>query len=130
MPDMDKLILEALLTMCGGEATQEEVAKSLGISQPYLNRLLNRKRPVSGLSLRALMKLFPNARIILNGNGAQPQNSGVNNGVMGVNNGTVNAAGAQSAEAFRDRALKVLMDLDIPSDALLKVLKTIKDLQP
>lgn len=125
---MEKIIFEALHAMCDGKPNQEEIAKSLGISRPYLNRLLNRKRPIDGITLRALMKLFPRATLNLNGDAVIAGNSGVNNGVMGVNNGTVNAAATESAEAFRDRALKVLMDLDIPPDALLKVLKTLKDL--
>lgn len=115
--------------MCDGKPNQEDIAKSLGISRPYLNRLLNKKRPIDGITLRALMKLFPRATLHLNGDTVIAENSGVNNGVMGVNHGTVNATGAESVEAFRDRALKVLMDLDIPPDALLKVLKTLKDLQ-
>ena len=126
---MEKIIFNALHAMCDGKPNQEDIAKSLGISRPYLNRLLNKKRPIDGITLRALMKLFPRATLHLNGDTVIAENSGVNNGVMGVNHGTVNATGAESVEAFRDRALKVLMDLDIPPDALLKVLKTLKDLQ-
>ena len=126
---MEKIIFDALHAMCDGKPNQEDIAKSLGISRPYLNRLLNKKRPIDGITLRALMKLFPRATLHLNGDTVIAENSGVNNGVMGVNHGTVNATGAESVEAFRDRALKILMDLDIPPDALLKVLKTLKDLQ-
>lgn len=119
--------IQAHLRELAKSHTQAEIAKSLGISRPYLNRLLNRKRPISGISLRALMKLFPTATIHLYGDNVSSHNSGVNNGVMGVNNGTVNG-GAGSAEAFRTRAMSALIDLDIPADALRKVLKTIKDL--
>ncbi len=126
---MEKLIFDALHKMCDGKPNQEDIAKSLGISRPYLNRLLNKKRPIDGITLRALMKLFPQATLNLKGDSIINDNSGVNNGVMGVNNGTVNTTITESAEAFRNRALKTLMDLDIPPDALIKVLKTIKDLQ-
>ena len=126
---MEKIIFNALHAMCDGKPNQEEIAKSLGISRPYLNRLLNKKRPIDGITLRALRKLFPRAQLILNGDAVIAENSGINNGVMGVNHGTVNAVETKSVEMFRDRALKVLMDLDIPPDALLKVLKTLKDLQ-
>ena len=128
---MEKIIFNALHEMCDGKPNQEEIAKSLGISRPYLNRLLNKKRPIDGITLRALMKLFPRATLNLNGYTVVADNSGTNHGVVGVNNGTVNGviSSSASAEDFRNKALKVLCDLDIPPDALVKVLKTIKDLQ-
>ena len=128
---MEKIIFDALHAMCDGKPNQEDIAKSLGISRPYLNRLLNKKRPIDGITLRALMKLFPRATLHLNGDTVIAENSGVNNGVMGVNHGTVNGGGTPpaSAEAFRSKAIAAMIDLDIPADALREVLKTLKDLQ-
>ena len=127
---MEKQIFSALHEMCDGKPNQEEIAKSLGISRPYLNRLLNKKRPIDGITLRALMKLFPRATLHLNGDTVIAENSGVNNGVMGVNNGTVNGGSqTSSADAFRSKAIAAMIDLDIPADALREVLKTLKDLQ-
>lgn len=108
---------------------QQDMAAAHHVTQQYISRLLSGKRSCDGLSLKAVSNMFPRATLNLHGDTVIAENSGVNNGVMGVNHGTVNATGAESVEAFRDRALKVLMDLDIPPDALLKVLKTLKDLQ-
>lgn len=108
---------------------QQDMAAAHHVTQQYISRLLSGKRSCDGLSLKAVSNMFPRATLNLHGDTVIAENSGVNNGVMGVNHGTVNATGVESVEAFRDRALKVLMDLDIPPDALLKVLKTLKDLQ-
>ena len=127
---MEKIIFDALHAMCDGKTNQEEIAKGLGISRPYLNRLLNKKRPIDGITLRALRKLFPHATLHLQGDTVIAENTGINNGVLGVNHGTVNGGTpTASAEAFRTKAIAAMIDLDIPSDALREVLKTLKDLQ-
>ena len=122
-------IRKALWDEYNNGGKQQDMAAAHRVSQQYISRLLSGKRSCEGLSLKAVQTMFPRATLNLHGDAVIAGNSGVNNGVMGVNNGTVNAAATESAEAFRDRALKVLMDLDIPPDALLKVLKTLKDLQ-
>jgi len=77
------------------------------------------------------MKMFPRATLNIKGDAVVADNSGTNHGVVGVNNGTINGASPSSASAedFRNKALKVLCDLEITPDALVKVLKTIKALQ-
>lgn len=107
--------------------TQEEMAAKIGITQPHIQRILSDPKKIYGITVKTLMKMFPEATLNFKGENVIAGNSGVNNGVLGVNNGTVNAAGA--AESFRDRAIKELMDLDVPPECLLKVLKTIKNLE-
>lgn len=110
--------------------TQKEMAMRTGITQPHIQRILSDPKKVLGISVRTLMKMFPNATLHIKGNNVVADNSGTNHGVVGVNNGTINGATQSSAssEDFRNKALKSLMDLEIPPDALVKVLKTIKDL--
>lgn len=86
--NLETSVYEALHALCDGKRNQEEVAKSLHVSQSYLNRLLNRKRPVSGMTLDFVQRMFPNATLNLNGDISQ---TGTNNGFVGVNNGTVNS---------------------------------------
>lgn len=116
---MEKIIFDALHAMCDGKTNQEEIAKGLGISRPYLNRLLNKKRPIDGITLRALRKLFPNATLHLHCDTVSADNSGTNNGVVGVNNGTV----TQSMDAVID---KILSTDDLTAEEKIKVLKVLK----
>jgi len=110
--------------------TQNEMAKRTGITQPHIQRILSDPTKVLGISVKTLMKMFPRATLNIDGSNVIADNSGTI-GVVGVNNGTVNGSSHPelSAEEFRNKALKELMDLEIPPDALVKVLKTIKDLQ-
>lgn len=107
---------------------ERDLAKRSQVSRGYINALKNKKKPPRALSVETLLKLFPNATINLHGDSVIADNSGINNGVMGVNNGTVNSAGHESVEAFRSKAIAAMIDLDIPADALREVLKTLKDL--
>jgi len=111
--------------------TQKEMATRTGITQPHIHRILSDPKKILGISVKTLMKMFPRATLNLTGSNVIADNSGTNHGVVGVNNGTVNGASPSSASAedFRNKALRVLCDLEIPPDALVKVLKTIKDLQ-
>jgi len=110
---------------------QQDMASAHRVTQQYISRLLSGERSCEGLSLRAVANMFPRATLHLNGDTVIAENSGVNNGVMGVNNGTVNGGGTPtaSAEAFRSKAIAAMIDLDIPADALREVLKTLMDLQ-
>ena len=130
--NLETSVFEALHALCDGKRNQEEVAKSLHVSQSYLNRLLNRKRPVSGMTLDSVQKMFPHATLNLHGDVSLSQ-TGTNNGVVGVNNGTVNNAAsgtpAKTAEAFRHEVIDALIGLDIPDEALQLVLKAIRDLE-
>ena len=109
--------------------TEREFSNLTGIASGYINALKNRRKPCRALSIETLLKLFPHATINLQGDAVIADNSGINNGVMGVNNGTVNSAGQESIEAFRSKAIAAMIDLDIPADALREVLKTLKDLR-
>ena len=110
---------------------QQDMAAAHHVTQQYISRLLSGKRSCDGLSLKAVSNMFPRATLNLHGDTVIAENSGVNNGVMGVNNGTVNGGGSPTAtaEAFRSKAIAAMIDLDIPADALREVLKTLKDLQ-
>ena len=109
---------------------QQDMAAAHHVTQQYISRLLSGKRSCDGLSLKAVSNMFPRATLNLHGDTVIAENSGVNNGVMGVNHGTVNGGSqTSSADAFRSKAIAAMIDLDIPADALREVLKTLKDLQ-
>lgn len=129
--NLETSVFEALHALCDGKRNQEEVANALHVSRSYLNRLLNQKLPVSGLTLNSVQKMFPNATLNLHGDVSLTQ-TGTNNGVVGVNNGTVNNSGSppvKTAEAFRHEVIDALIGLDIPAESLQAVLKAIRDLE-
>lgn len=130
--NLEAAIRDALHRLCDGErGKQRVVAGKFGISQQYLNRLLNGTRPVSGLTIETVQKMFPRATFNLNGDGVNAANSGTVHGVVGLNSGTVNtSAPAVASESFRLRVLEAVIGLDIPADALQIVLKTIKETKP
>lgn len=108
---------------------QQEMAAKHGVSQQYISRLLSGKRSCEGLSLKAVNNMFPYATLNINGN-LTADNSGINHGVVGINNGTVNSTSVNGdVEKFRVKALSAIIDLDIPSDTLQIVLKTLKNLK-
>ena len=124
--NIENIIRETLKNMCDGRKSQREVAESLNISRPYLNRLLRGVVPISGLSVAKLEQMFPRMVIYLNGDAVTATNSGTVNGVVGLNSGTVNAA---SEGSLRLRIIEAVIGLDIPPDALQAVLKTIKEVR-
>jgi transcriptional regulator with XRE-family HTH domain len=124
---LETTIRDALRGLCDERGKQRPVAEKLGISQQYLNRLLNGTRPVSGLTIETVQRMFPHATFNLNGDAVSihaDQNSG---SVVGVNRGHVSTV---ASESFRLRILEAVIGLDIPADALQIVLKTIKEIKP
>ena len=121
-----------LLDELRGGKTQTQLAKEHNVSQQYISTLLSAEHDCEGVSLGIVSKMFPFASLNLNGNITTQQ--GTNNVVVnGENSGTVNngtpASNSKSAvEAFRHEVVDALIGLDIPSDALAAVLKTIKEL--
>ena len=114
--------------------TQTEMSELNGISQSHIQRILsNPETKIKGLKVETLMRMFPRATLNLNGDTSLTQN-GANN--VGVNNGTLKQTAPsysqaqirEAVEAFRHRVSDSLLNIDIPPDALLKVLKTIKEL--
>ena len=125
--NLETAIQEALHRLCDGERGKTgQVADKIGVSQAYLNRLLTGTRPVSGLTVKTVQRMFPRATFILNGDAVSihaDQNSG---SVVGVNRGNVSTPAPATSESFRLRVLEAVIELDIPADALQIVLKTIK----
>lgn len=129
--NLESTILESLRRQCDGRGKTGQVAKQIGLSRPYLNKLVNGKCPVSGLTIETVQRMFPHATFNLNGDGVNAANSGTVHGVVGMNSGTVNtSAPAVASESFRLRVLEAVIGLDIPADALQIVLKTIKEIKP
>ena len=104
-------------------ATQKELGKKYGMTQGNISRILSGTHTVS---FDTLERMFPNATINLHGDPVVATNSGINNGVVGVNNGSLQQS---SAEAFRDRAIRAILDLDLPPEVSILILKTLKDLK-
>lgn len=106
--------------------TQQEIAKAHNVTHPQIQRLLSGQRDCGGLTVDTVSKMFPNATINLHGDPVVATNSGINNGVVGVNNGNLQQS---SAEAFRDRAIRAILDLDLSPEVSILILKTLKDLK-
>ena len=112
-------IRKALLDEYNNGGKQQEMAAAHRVSQQYISRLLSGKRSCEGLSLKAVSNMFPHATLNLNGDTVSADNSGTNNGVVGVNNGTV----TQSMDAVID---KILATDDLTAEEKIKVLKVLK----
>lgn len=115
--------------------THRQIGLRHNVAPSQITRYLRGKRPYSGISVETLMKMFPSCSLNLNGD-ISPTQNGTNNGVVGVNIGTVNAAPRiaqaqikSAVEAFRHEVIDAIIGLDIPPDSLASVLKAIKDLQ-
>lgn len=106
---------------------QQEMAKRHNVSQQYISQLISGKKPCDGLTARKLNQMFPGATLNLTGDTVTVNSSGDNNGTLiGVNHGTVASA---SVETFRNRAIASVMELDIPAEAALAVLRLLRDLR-
>ena len=110
--------------------SHREIGKRHHVSQTHITHLLNGQRPVSGLTIETVQKMFPLASFNLNGDGVNAANSGTVHGVVGLNSGTVNTSTPAALESFRLRVLEAVIELEIPADALQVVLKTIKGIKP
>lgn len=119
-------IKEAIQSEYGAGMTQEELAKKHHVSQQHIQRLLSGQREYSGLTLATIGKMFPGATLHLHGDPVVANNSGINHGVVGVNNGSLQQS---SAEAFRDRAIRAILDLDLSPEISILILKTLKNLK-
>ena len=99
------------------KSTYDEMSSKYGIAHSYLHNLLNGKRGMDGLTIKMLNKLFPQATLNLHGD---IYNSGTNNGVVGVNNGTV------SNDCLSAIENKILSTDDLTAEEKIKVLKVLK----
>lgn len=103
--------------------TQEEISKQAGISRSHLCHLKNGSRSIGGMTLDTFFKLFPAATIKIHGDQVSAENSGINNGVMGINHGTVNAADAVAIlDRYRLRIQDEIIRSDVDPESKIKVL--------
>ena len=118
-------IKKALWDEYNNGGKQQEMARKHHVTQQYISRLLSGKRSCEGLSLKAVSKMFPYATLNIHGDSVIADNSGINNGVMGVNNGTVNPASHESVEAFRHKIQDEIIRADVDPEAKVKILNII-----
>ena len=109
---LSELIENALIEERKQGLKQTEMAKLHNVSQQYICRLLSGKRKCEDLTIKTVMKMFPHATLSLTGE-----------------NLTSDVQIQEAIDAFRHQAIDVLIGLDIPSDSMLKVLKTLKDMR-
>ena len=106
-----------------GGATYQELARKHNLSYEYIRGLILGKRPLEKISIDILFRMFPNARFDLEPSAnITAANSGVNNGVIGINHGTVSAA---SVEAFRHKIQDEIIRADVDSESKVKILNII-----
>lgn len=121
-----------LLDELRGGKTQTQLAKEHNVSQQYISTLLSAEHDCEGVSLGIVSKMFPHSSLNLNGNITTSQtgtNNVVVNGECGtVNNGSHSPVQSSFADSIRARIIAALIPLDISSDALQSVLRTINEL--
>ena len=91
-------------------ATQREIAIDAGCSHQYISKLLNGTLDPSRMSLKTFFKLFPNARIIFDGD--RRMGDVHHNTNSPVIQGDGNTIGAASGEETAARFLKRIMASD------------------
>ena len=126
-------LLEALRTKYRRPGpTQHELAEEAGISDSYLTELLSGKCDVSGLTMKKINQLFPNATLNLSGDTVNTeQNHG--HSVMSVNHGTVNVGSSGAANAVEGGAYyrvhvaeHILHSDDLSDEEKVRFLKILK----
>ena len=116
-------IVELLRKEYQDGATYQQMATRHNVSLQHVRDLAVGKNKPGKMSLETLMRMFPRAQIVL-----EPpvtvtaENSGVNNGVIGINHGTVSAA---SVEAFRHKIQDEIIRADVDSESKVKILNII-----
>lgn len=124
-------ILDSLQKEYDAGATYQQIAKKHNVSYQYARALMQGERPPKRISLEYLFKLFPKTTINIHGDNVNAENSGINNGVMGINHGTVNAAGyANSLEHFRHKIQDEIIQSDVEPEAKVKILNIILNTKP
>lgn len=130
--DVIQEIEKALKETYSSGLTQHEMAKKLGISQVHVGRLLSGKSKVEKMELDTLLKLFPNAQIILNAESATSGNySPIVKGKqsVGINNGTIHNCD-QDIEHFRHKIQDEVIQSDVEPEAKVKILNIILKAKP
>ena len=111
--------------------TQDEISRQAGISRSHLCHLKNGSRSIGGMTLDTFFKLFPSAVINIHGDQVNAENSGINNGVMGVNHGTINAPDtATIIDCFRLRIQDEIIRSDVDPESKIKILNIILNAKP
>lgn len=123
---MDELY-EAILNMLNDEykrgSTYQEMAKKYKISYTHLHNMMNGVSHPSCLSLLNFAKMFPNARISLDGN-ATVNNVEQNTGIV---------SGAHSSNVLQDGSSdfmkKILSSPRLSAEEKVKVMQVIQDIE-
>ena len=104
-----------------GQKTQQEIAESLNVEHPTINRLLSGKRTADGLTIGTFDRMFPRAEIKLTGGSvnAPTINNGTNSGVI--------TGGIHTDEDRISRILDALISSDLPPESKVKAYQIIKD---
>ena len=111
---LEKEIIDALRSRLDG-TVERELARKTTISRGYINSLKNQKKAPRALSLDTLLKLFPNAQIVLNAESVTSGNySPIVKGKqsVGINNGTIHNC-EQDIERFRHKIQDEIIQSDV-----------------
>lgn len=117
-------IKKALQDEYYGGGKQQEMAAAHHVSQQYISRLLSGKRSCNGLSVEVVSRMFPRATLNINGDTVVAENSGINNGEMKINHGTVHADSSAAVEKFRAELISeiIMLDEQVTKDQILKTI--------
>ena len=128
---LEKEIIDALRSRLEG-TVERELARKTTISRGYINSLKNQNKAPRALSLDTLLKLFPNAQIVLNAESATSGNySPIVKGKqsVGINNGTIHNC-EQDIERFRHKIQDEVIQSDVEPEAKVKILNIILNAKP
>lgn len=108
-------------------ATQEEIAKLLGVSQAHICRLMSGKSEVGSLSIKAINRIFPKATLNIDGS---PTVSGVGNFVGSHNSDIAIHASSTSCSDKMNAIKNAILDSEtLNPESKIEVLKIIKSVE-
>lgn len=117
--DIYSKIYSSLREEYANGATYKDLSDKYGVSYTYIHFLLNKKRDVSGISLEFFFKLFPNAKINLDGDVSITANHNSGN-VVGVNNGAI------TTDSYAVVIDKILECEELSAEEKVKFMKVLK----
>lgn len=120
--------IEEKLEMMHEKNSYEEMSRRLNIPSSNIAGILSGCRPMKNPSLDMFLKIFPKCKIDLHGDSTVITGNSASIPREKVEEIKANAQ-KEAKESFRNRAIMAILTLEnLPPDAAVEVMKTLKDL--
>lgn len=123
--NLTKTVYEQLTAEKSSGLTHQEMASKHKVATSYITNLLNKKRPIGGISLATLQKMFPNAIINLEGNVSVGAHSAAN--IASPAAVAINGSCGDHSEALRAKIILSILDLELTPEVQSQILKVVKN---